>query len=73
VLCREVSVWVWSDELVDRFPAMGTQENVNVPLIAYAVEGETDLEMLARDVLAAPLRDPAGRGSLNHSEAAAER
>jgi len=66
-------VWVWSDELVDRFPAMGTQENVNLPLIAYAIEGETDLEVLARSVLPAPVREPANQGSSSRSEAVAER
>ena len=54
---REVHVWVWSDELADRFPAMQTQENAAVPLIAYAVEGESDMERLARDVLALTPRE----------------
>ncbi|MGB9357278.1 MAG: hypothetical protein WCC01_01870 [Acidimicrobiia bacterium] len=58
---------------MDRFPAMGAQQGTHVPLIAYAVEGEMDLETLARDVLAAPLRDPATQGALDPSEAADER
>lgn len=66
-------MWVWSDELVDRFPAMGTHESVNVPLIAYAIEGETDLEILARDVLAAPSREAADQGLSSRTEAVAER
>ena len=66
-------MWVWSDELVDRFPAMGTCEGVNVPLIAYAVEGEADLEILAQDVLAAPSREPANQGPSSRTEAVAER
>jgi len=66
-------VWVWSDELVDRFPAVGTQERGNLPLVAYAIEGETDLELLAEAVLAAPVRESANQGSLNHSEAAEAR
>ena len=56
-LCREVAVWVWSDELVDRFPAMGEPEYVGVPLVAYAIEGDADLEVLARDVLLRATRE----------------
>lgn len=44
-------MWVWSDELAERFPAMRAPETVSLPLVAYAIEGEMDLEMLARDVL----------------------
>ena len=66
-------MWVWSDELADRFPAMGPQRGANLPLIAYAIEGETDLEMLASDVLTAPLRERTNSGSYGRSEAVAER
>lgn len=52
---------------------MGTHDSVNVPLIAYAIEGETDLELLARDVLVAPSREPANQSSSSRSEAVAER
>ena len=41
-------MWVWSDELVDRLPTIQSREDVNVPLIAYAVEQEVDLEAFAR-------------------------
>ena len=66
-------MWVWSDELADRFPSMGTQGSANLPLIAYAIGGDTDLEILARDVLAAPLRERNDRSSSVRSESVAER
>ena len=44
-------MWVWSDELADRFPADQPREQDGVRLVAYAVGQETDLEALAREVL----------------------
>jgi hypothetical protein len=44
-------MWVWSDELANRFPAIQGREGVGVPLIAYAVEQEVDLEALAREIV----------------------
>ena len=44
-------MWVWSDELADRFPAFRPRRQTNLPLIAYAVEQDSDLEVLARTVL----------------------
>jgi len=49
-------MWVWSDELADRFPAIRPRRQTNLPLIAYAVEQEADLEALARAVLLGSLR-----------------
>ena len=49
-------MWVWSDELADRFPAMRPRGQENLPLIAFAVEQEADLEALARAVLPGSLR-----------------
>ena len=66
-------MWVWSDELADRFPAIRPTEGLKVPLIAYAVDGEADLETLAREVLAAPNRSRTGEGPSRRSTAAAER
>ena len=66
-------MWVWSDDLAERFPAFRTLEEVNAPLIAYAVEGEDDLEPLAREVLSAPTRARNGEGPSRRSAAAAKR
>ena len=44
-------MWVWSDELADRFPTIQGREDVGVPLIAYAVEQEVDLEVFAREIV----------------------
>ena len=44
-------MWVWSDELADRFPAIREREDANVPLMAYAVEQEVDLEAFAREIV----------------------
>lgn len=44
-------MWVWSDELANRFPAMSRKPEAAVPLIAYAVDQETDLEDFAREIL----------------------
>ena len=44
-------MWVWSDELADRFPAIQGREDTNVPLMAYAVEREVDLEAFAREIV----------------------
>jgi len=47
-------MWVWSDELAERFPAIRSREVTNVPLIAYSVEQETNLEDFAREILGSP-------------------
>ena len=55
-------MWVWSDELADRFPAIRTQQETAIPLVAYAVNQDADLEDFAREVLASSPRatgDPA--------------
>jgi hypothetical protein len=44
-------MWVWSDELADRFPALQSQPGTGFPLVAYAVEHEADLEVFAREIL----------------------
>ena len=44
-------MWVWSDELAARFPAIQSREAAGIPLIAYAVEQEVDLETLAREIV----------------------
>ena len=49
-------MWVWSDELADRFPAIGIQLETAIPLVAYAVDRDTDLEDFAREVLASSPR-----------------
>ena len=59
-------MWVWSDELADRFPAIQGRENVGVPLIAYAVEQEVDLEALAREIVRS-LREPGDVMQPEHS------
>ena len=66
-------MWVWSDELVDRFPAIGEPENVGVPLVAYAIEGDADLEVLARDVLGKATHERLESGIPGSSERAANR
>ena len=47
-------MWVWSDELADRFPAIRPQQEMTIPLVAYAVEHGADLEDFAREVLTSP-------------------
>jgi len=44
-------MWVWSDELADRFPAIQGRETLGIPLMAYAVEQEADLEAFAREIV----------------------
>jgi hypothetical protein len=44
-------MWVWSDELADRFPAIRGQQGIAIPLVAYAVEHEADLEVFADEIL----------------------
>lgn len=44
-------MWVWSDELADRFPAFRPRRKANLPLIAYAIEQDADIEAFARAVL----------------------
>ena len=40
-------MWVWSDELVDRVPGDDMTGLERVPLIAYAVGSDADLDELA--------------------------
>ena len=47
-------MWVWSDELAERFPAIRSHAEADVPLVAYSVEQETNLEDFARDILGSP-------------------
>jgi hypothetical protein len=49
--CREVAMWVWSDELVERMSGDGADARERVPLVAYAVGSEADLDELASEVL----------------------
>ena len=51
VACREVAMWVWSDELVERMSGDGANDRQRVPLVAYAVGSEADLDALASEVL----------------------
>ncbi len=44
-------MWVWSDELVERMSGDSANDRVRVPLIAYAVASEADLDALASEVL----------------------
>ncbi len=48
---REVLMWVWSDELVGRFPGIRPNDGAPLPLLAISVNDEADLESLARDVV----------------------
>lgn len=47
-------MWVWSDELAERFPAIRSHAETDVPLVAYSVEQEMNLEDFARDILGSP-------------------
>lgn len=44
-------MWVWSDELVERVSTEGVDRREHVPLVAYAVGPDADLEVLANEVL----------------------
>ena len=44
-------MWVWSDELVERVSTEGVDKRERVPLVAYAVGPDADLDELANDVL----------------------
>ncbi|MEA3511449.1 MAG: hypothetical protein U9R51_08450 [Actinomycetota bacterium] len=44
-------MWVWSDELVERVSRDTGQVQERVPLVAYAVGLEVDLDQLAREIL----------------------
>lgn len=44
-------MWVWSDELVERVSITGVDGLAGLPLVAYAVVSEADLEELALEVL----------------------
>jgi len=61
-------MWVWSDELVERVSAEGVDKRERVPLVAYAVGPDADLEELANEVLGrvrgdAAVPRPACRGT----------
>ncbi len=45
-------MWVWSDELVDRVMGEGFGSSDRIPLVAYAVSPEADLDELAIELLA---------------------
>jgi len=45
-------MWVWSDELIDRVSGDGFNGLEGVPLIAYAVGSDADLDHLALELLA---------------------
>ena len=60
-------MWVWSDELANRFPAIRSQEEMGMPLVAYAVEQEANLEEFAREILASP-RGLTSVQQLEHAE-----
>jgi len=47
-------MWVWSDELAERFPAIRSHAETDAPLVAYSVEQEMNLEDFARDILGSP-------------------
>jgi len=55
-------MWVWSDELAERFPEIRSNEGRNVPLVAYSFEHGANLEEFARNILgpAPKLRDSLG-------------
>ncbi len=44
-------MWVWSDELVERVSIDGVEVQERVPLVAYAVGSEADLDEFASEVL----------------------
>ena len=53
-------MWVWSDELVERVSKDGVDGRERVPLIAYAVGSEVDLDELASEVLNGTRAEAAG-------------
>jgi len=44
-------MWVWSDELVERLPSDDGEGWERVPLVAYAVRSDADLDEFASKVL----------------------
>jgi hypothetical protein len=44
-------MWVWSDELVERVSIASVDGLAGLPLVAYAVGSDADLEELALEVL----------------------
>ena len=44
-------MWVWSDELVERVSITGVDRLAGLPLVAYTVGSDADLEELALEVL----------------------
>ncbi len=45
-------MWVWSDELVDRVLGANGDVTGPVPLVAFAVASDADLDEMVREVLA---------------------
>jgi hypothetical protein len=52
-------MWVWSDELVERVSRDDVDVRKGVPLIAYAVGSEADLDDLAAEILGGTVADTA--------------
>lgn len=52
-------MWVWSDELAARVSLDGVDLRERLPLVAYAVGSETDLDELAVEVLGGTRAEPA--------------
>lgn len=52
-------MWVWSDELVERVAAAGVYVPAHVPLVAYAIGSEADIDELAVEVVAETKPDAA--------------
>jgi len=44
-------MWVWSDELMERVSKDGIDGRERVPLVAYAVGSEADLDELALEIV----------------------
>ena len=43
-------MWVWTDELMESQETDRQVTGRELPLVAYAIEGERDLETLAREI-----------------------
>jgi hypothetical protein len=50
-------MWVWSDELVEGVSRDGVGVRKGVPLIAYAVGSEAELDDLATEILGGTVAD----------------
>lgn len=44
-------MWVWSDDLVKRIEAGEADAGARIPLVAYAVAPETDLDEFAQQLM----------------------